>query len=122
MSKRQPTPDTTAREYVISAKLAVADLMDRYDLTQSDVSRIIGRSQAAVSRWLDPENPQFFDLHHYALLCIHLRVPPAVILPPADWTEGSYQAVLKQLIKLPERDLVFLLAVRDLASGTYGKK
>lgn len=121
MSKK-PTPESIARDYVIAAKSAVAELMERNELSQSDVSRITGRSQAAVSRWLDPENSQFFDLHHYALLCIHLRVPPAVILPPADWTEGSYQAVLKQLIKLPERDLVFLLAVRELASGTYGKK
>lgn len=121
MSKRK-TPDSTARAYVIAAKLAVAELMERYDLTQSDVSRITGRSQAAVSRWLDPETHQFFDLHHYALLCIHLKVPPAVILPPADWTPGTYQAVLKQIIKLPQRDLAFLLEVHQLASATYGNK
>lgn len=121
MSKK-PTPERVARDYVIAAKSAVAELMDRHDLTQSDVARITGRSQAAVSRWLDPETHQFFDLHHYALLCIYLKAPPAVILPPADWTPGSYQAVLKQLIKLPERDLVFLLEVHQLASAAYGKK
>lgn len=121
MSKK-PTPESVARDYVIAAKAAVAELMERNRLSQSDVARITGRSQAAVSRWLDPETHQFFDLHHYALLCIHLKVPPAVILPPADWTPGTYQAVLKRLIKLPERDLYFLLEVHQLASAAYGKK
>ncbi len=121
MSKK-PTPESIARDYVIAAKSSVAELMERNQLSQSNVARITGASQAAVSRWLNPDTHQFFDLHHYALLCIYLKAPPAVILPPADWTPGSYQAVLKQLIKLPERELVFLLEVHQLASSTYGKK
>ncbi|QNF16123.1 hypothetical protein FT669_01785 [Aeromonas jandaei] len=76
------SPDSVARQYVIEAKLAVASLMERNGLSQSDVARIIGRSQAAVSRWLDPENSQFFDLHHYAVLCIYLQIPrPLFFLP-----------------------------------------
>jgi transcriptional regulator with XRE-family HTH domain len=118
---RKKSQDVTAREYVRAAKLAVVAMMDQHGLTQTDVARITGRSQAAVSRWLDPESPQFFDLHHYARLCIHLKIPPAVVLPPADWTEGRHQELLKYLIKLPVADLAFALSVHQLAVDTYGQ-
>lgn len=119
---RKKSQDMIAREYVRTAKIAVAALMEQHGLTQTGVANITGRSQAAVSRWLDPDSPQFFDLHHYALLCIHLKIPPAVVLPPADWTEGRHQELLKYLIKLSTDDLAFVLSVHQLAAQTYGQQ
>ncbi|MGL4869888.1 MAG: hypothetical protein ACRC48_06710 [Aeromonas veronii] len=119
---RKKSPEALAREYVAAAKKALADLMERHELTQTDVARITGRSQAAVSRWLDTGTEQFFDLHHYALLCIHLKIPPAVVLPPADWTSGPYAERLKYLVKLPPDELAFVLSIHQLAVETYGQK
>lgn len=119
---RKKSQDVTAREYVRAAKIAVAALMEQHGLTQTDVANITGRSQAAVSRWLDPDSPQFFDLHHYARLCIHLKIPPAVLLPPADWTPGPYAESLKYLVKLSPADLAFVLSVHQLAAQTFGQQ
>ncbi|MBZ6064689.1 XRE family transcriptional regulator [Aeromonas schubertii] len=111
--------DDIARAYVMAAKLAVQDLMRREGLSRSAVADIVNTSPATVSRWLADGEPQFFDLYHYVRLCRHLRIPPAALLPPADWTGEGYQASLKYAIKLPERDLAFVLAVHRLVMETY---
>lgn len=123
MKKPKLAADTAAMmiatEYVMASKVAIRALMKRRGLNSSDVARLISVNPGTVSRWLSSSSGHFFDLHHYALLCIQLGIPPATLLPPAEWTDGGLQASLKYIITLPEKELAFLIAVKKLAEDCY---
>ncbi|BEE07154.1 hypothetical protein [Aeromonas veronii] len=105
--------------YVLAAKKSMLDFMKREGVSRSAVSSIIGTSPSALTRWLSDDPSQFFDFYHYVIFCIEMKVPPAVLLPPADWTSLEYQASLKYIIKLPERDLAMLLAIHKTICDNY---
>lgn len=112
--------DIIAQRYITSAKARVSALLERHDLQQAVVAEIVGASKASVSRYLDPENPVFFEIGQLAALCAHLRVPLDHALPSPEWIEigSDFNAIFGSL---DAQQQAWLLSIHQSALDIYSK-
>lgn len=73
---------------------AIARARTLRGLTQKQLARRIGRSEAAVSRWEHGKSPpDAFDVHR---LCAALKAPPSLFIDPPPLDPDPVERILRQ--------------------------
>lgn len=101
--KRYLTP--IAKEYVILTKLKLARIMEEKGFNIETLSFASGVPQSTLSRWLDPDKPDFMGLADSVVVCEALGITVREMLADPTWREFDVEderyLYIRPLMKIP---------------------